>query len=448
MKNCLLFVCVLFSTTLIAQEFFSGIGTSKRVGILNGNFNPAEFANLSSKMELQFFATSINFSNNKIGFGDFAGDADLEDLIFIGDEPVNVRIDTEIAGPGFAFRQGKWGFAVTSKAYGKLNLVDIDVNIGDAIANNGINSILNSTTLNGNFNQRIIGTTYGEMGFSVARSLWETAKYKLNAGATFKLLFPGSYANFGMDQFQGTITRVGGNSVLTNSNATLNIAYSGSLGNNFSNFDSYSDSVFGDINGFGADLGITFSIKEEKGGFKFNSGISVRNIGAMTFNDADNLSTNYTLSIQGIESLNLSQFENVESLQEIEQILLDSGFVTAISQNNDFRVKLPTVLNAYADLQLIPNLNLSLFLQQKITDDANNDQVTAQNVITFTPRLSLKHFEIYTPLSQTEIAGFNAGVGFRFYGFFIGSNSAMTALLNDSKQADFYLGYRLGLGKI
>lgn len=448
MKKILVFVCVLFSTSLIAQEFFSGIGTSKRVGILNGNFNPAEFANLSSKMELQFFATSINFSNNKIGYSDFSGDDDLEDLIFVGDEPVNMRIDTEIAGPGFAFRQGKWGFAVTSKAYGKLNLIDIDANIGDAIANNGINSILNSTTLTGDFNQRIIGTTYGEMGFSVARSLLETDKYKLNVGATFKILFPGSYANFGMDQFQGTISRVGGNSILTNSNATLNIAYSGNLGSDFSNIDSYTDTVFGNINGFGADLGFTFSIKDEKDGFKFNSGISVRNIGAMTFNDADNSSTNYTLSIQGTESLNLSQFENVESLQEIEQILLDSGYVTAISQSNDFKVKLPTVLNAYADLQVVPTLNFSIFLQQKITDDANNDQVTAQNIITLTPRFSLKHFEIYTPLSQTEIAGFTTGIGFRAFGFFIGSNSAITALLNDSKQADFYLGYRLGLGKI
>lgn len=432
---------------LYAQEHFSGIGTSKRIGILNGNINPAEFANLSTPIEVNVFAASINVSNNKIGFSDLTDDEDIEELIFTGNEAVNMRFDVEIAGPGVAFRKNKWGFAVTSKAYGKMNLVDIDVNIGDAIANDGLNSILNSTTLNGNYNQRLIGTTYGEIGFSAARSLWETDKYKLNGGVTLKLLFPGSYANFGADQFEGTITTVAGDSFLSNANANLNIAYSGNLGSSFSDFDSYSKSVFGALNGFGLDFGATFLIKDDTNGYKFNSGISVRNIGKMTFKDDNNSSTNYILSIQGNESLNLSQFEDVDSLQEVEQILVDSGFLTSTSTSNDFKVKLPAVLNAYADLRVVPSLYVSLFLQQKLTDDANNDQITAQNILTVTPRFSLKHFEVYSPLSQNEISGFNAGLGFRVYGFFIGSGSVITALINDSKQADFYLGFRFGIGK-
>ena len=447
MKKLIVPVFMLFSICLFAQEHFSGIGTSKRIGILNANFNPAELANLSSKMEVNLFATSINISNNKIGVSDITGDDEFEDLIFQGDEPVNLRFDVEVAGPGFAFKHKNWGFAITSKVYGKLNLVDIDANIGDAIANNGLNSLLDFTTLNGNYNQRLVGTTYGEIGFSTARSLWETEKYKLNGGATFKLLFPASYANFGADQFEGTINNVGGNSFLTNANASINVAYSGSLGSSFSDFDSYSDSVFGSLNGFAVDFGGTFTIKDDKDGYKFNSGISIRNIGGMTFKDENNSSTNYNLVIEGNESLDLSQFEDVNSLQEVEQILVDSGFLTSTSSSKDFKVKLPSVLNAYADLQVIPTLYVSVFLQQKLTDDAKNDQITAQNVVTLTPRFSLKNFEVFAPLSQTEIAGFNAGIGFRLYGFFIGSGSAFTALINDSKQADFYFGYRFGLGK-
>ena len=447
MKNLIVPVFILLSVCSFAQEHFSGIGTSKRIGILNANLNPAELANLSSKMEVNLFATSINVSNNKIGFSDLNSDEDIEDLIFKGDEPVNLRFDVEVAGPGFAFELEKWGFAITSKAYGKLNLVDVDANIGDAIANNGLNSLVNFTTLNGNYNQRLVGTTYGEIGFSAARSLWETDKYKLNGGATFKLLFPGSYANFGADQFEGTVNYLGGNAFLTNANASVNIAYSGNLGSSFSDFDSYADSVFGGLNGFAVDFGGTFTIKDEKDGYKFNSGISVRNIGGMTFKDENNSSTDYNLSIEGGESLDLSQFENVDSLQEVEQILVDSGYLTSNSSAKDFKVKLPTVLNAYADLQVIPTLYVSVFLQQKLTDDANNDQITAQNVVTLTPRFSLKNFEVFAPLSQTEIAGFNAGIGFRAYGFFIGSGSAFTALINDSKQADVYIGYRFGLGK-
>ncbi|HBI00066.1 MAG TPA: hypothetical protein PLL09_02225 [Flavobacterium sp.] len=447
MKKLIVSIFMLISVCSFAQEHFSGIGTSKRIGILNANFNPAELANLSSKMEVNLFATSVNISNNKIGVSDITGDEDFEDLIFQGNEPVNLRFDVEVAGPGFAFKHEKWGFAITSKAYGKLNLVDIDANIGDAIANNGLNSLVNFTTLNGNYNQRLVGITYGEIGLSAARSLWETDKYKLNGGATFKLLFPGSYANFGADQFEGTVNYIGGNSFLTNANASINVAYSGSLGSSFSDFDSYSDSVFGSLNGFAVDFGGTFTIKDDKDGYKFNSGISIRNIGGMTFKDENNSSTNYNLVIEGTESLDLSQFEDVDSLQEVEQILVDSGFLTSTSTSEDFKVKLPSVLNVYADLQVIPTLYVSVFLQQKLTDDAKNDQITAQNVVTLTPRFSLKNFEVFAPLSQTEIAGFNAGIGFRLYGFFIGSGSAFTALINDSKQADFYFGYRFGLGK-
>ncbi|MFN3639553.1 MAG: hypothetical protein ACK4UK_01410 [Flavobacterium sp.] len=446
MKKSLLFLAFSLCTAITAQEHFSGMGTSQRVGILNGNINPAEFANLNSKVEVNFFGTSINVSNNKIGFKDLTGN-NIEDLIFRGNEPVNMRFDIEIAGPGVAFKIQNWGFAVTSKAYGKLNLIDIDVNLGDAIANNGLNSLLNTTTLEGNYNQRLMATTFGELGFSAARTLWDNEKYQLSGGATFKLLLPGSYANFGVDQFQGTVNTVAGNSFLTNTQANVNIAYSGNLGNSFSDFDSYRKSIFGGMNGFAMDFGGTFSIKDNKDGYKLKTGLSFRNLGSMTFRDANNSSTNYSLVITGNQSLDLNQFQDVDSLQEVEQILLDSGYLTAISGREDFKVKLPGVINAYADLKLIPTLYVSMFVQQKLTNDSNDDQVTAQNLISLTPRFSLKNFEVFSPLSQNEISGFNAGLGMRAWGFYLGSGSIFTALINDSKQADIFFGYRLGIGK-
>lgn len=446
MKKTLVLTALITSICGFAQEHFSGIGTSQRVGILNGNINPAEFALLDSTVEVNIFGTSVNVSNNKIGFSDLTG-SNIEDLIFRGNEPVNMRFDVEVAGPGVAFKIQKWGFAVTSKAYGKLNLIDIDVNLGDAIANNGLNALLNTTTLDGNYNQRLMATTFGELGLSAARTLWDTDKYLLTGGATLKLLFPGSFANFGVDQFQGTINTVAGNSFLTNTNAAVNIAYSGNLGSSFSDFDSYRKSIFGGLNGMAFDFGGNFIIKDDQGGFKLKTGLSIRNLGSMTFSDSNNSTTNYSLAITGNQSLDLNLFQDVDSLQEVEQILLDSGYLTAIRSNRDFKVRLPGVINAYADLKLIPTLYVSLFVQQKLTNDSNNDQVTAQNLISLTPRFSLKNFELFTPLSQNEISGFNAGFGLRAWGFYLGSGSLFTAVINDSKQADVFFGYRLGIGK-
>jgi hypothetical protein len=116
MKKALL-LALLLSFTGYSQDHFSGITTSKRVGILNIGLNPSELANLKNHFEFQLFSTSFNASNNKIGFNDIINGSNLENLLFNGSEPVNFNMDTEIVGPGFAIKLLNWGFAVTSKGY-------------------------------------------------------------------------------------------------------------------------------------------------------------------------------------------------------------------------------------------------------------------------------------------------------------------------------------------
>ena len=78
------------------------------------------------------------------------------------------------------------------------------------------------------------------------------------------------------------------------------------------------------------------------------------------------------------------------------------------------------------------------YTQQKIVNDSENNLATAQNIITITPRFSAETYEIYSPWSSNEISGLTGGIGFRYQGFFIGSGSIITALVNDTKQADAY----------
>jgi len=167
----------------------------------------------------------------------------------------------------------------------------------------------------------------------------------------------------------------------------------------------------------------------------------------MTFKDDNNYSTDYVLNIPDYinptDGLDLSLFENIESLDEVEAILISEGYLNKTqASKKDFKVKLPTTFNAYADIKLISKFFVTGFIQQKITDDAQNDQITAQNIISLTPRFNTGYFEIYAPLSNSEIAGFNAGIGFRIGGFYLGSGSIVSALASDSKQADIYTGFR------
>ncbi len=444
MKNLLIASCLLIAFNLSAQDHFSGITTSKRVGILNVGMNPSELANLNSRFEVQLFSSSINISNDKIGFNDIVDGNNLESLIFNGSEPVNFNVDTEFLGPGFAIKLLKWGFAVNSKGHIKANIVDVDPNLGSAITNNALNAIGGSSIISSPNNQRINATAWGEIGFSVAHKVYETKKHKINAGITLKLLFPGAFANIGVDKFQGTITDNLGNLILTNASANMNIAYSGNLGAEFTNTSDYTKSVFGNLQGMATDIGVDYQLLGSGKNYKLKIGAALKNMGSMTFKSSDNYSTDYTLSIQGSQQLSLNDFNNDTGVQDIEQTLIDSGYLNKTPQSNDFKVQLPTVLNLYADIKIVPKVNITLFTQQKMKSNSGNDQITSQNIISATPRFSVGFFEAYLPVAINEVSGTTAGFGFRLGGFFLGSNSILTALTSDGKQADFYTGFRFG----
>lgn len=442
MKKIIALYLVLLSSFIgFSQDHFSGISTSNRVGILNGLINPAEFSNLSKKFEVNLYGVSFNSNNNKIGFSDLTSGNNLQDLIFKGNEPVNFQFDGQIVGPSIAIKLMKWGFAVTTKANVKFDLINIDTNIGNAISDNNLTSAL--TLLDTNNNQRLIGTSYGELGFSISRPIIDKEKHSISAGVTLKLLFPGSYSNIGLNGLNGKITQTGGDAFLTtNQPAQLNIAYSGSLANNFSNFSDYTKSIFGGLNGMATDIGFTYKWKDGSNKHKIKAGLAIRNIGSMTFKDNNNSSSNYSLNIPNSNPLNLNTFSNANNLGDVETILNTNGYLTKIDGQKDFKVKLPTLFSVYTDIKIVPKVYITGYLQQKLNQDSENDQITALNLVTVTPRLNLGFFETYVPVSSNQISGTTVGFGFRLGGFYLGSNSIVSSLTSNGKQADFYTGFR------
>jgi hypothetical protein len=449
MKKITLLLCSLFFIPTFAQDHFSGITTSKRVGILNASLNPSELSNLNSKFEMQLMSFSLNVSNNKIGFSDIADGNNLEDLIFKGAGPVNFNIDAEFLLPGVALKLLNWGFAVTTAGHIKTSVADFDPTMGDAFINGAINSLngVPITISNAN-NQRINAATWGELGFSASHKIFENEKNIINGGVTLKLLFPGSYANVGAGNFNGTFSQIGtglDTSVgLSNANANLNIAYTGGLADSFSNTSDYTKALFGNLNGMAADLGVNYQLKGAGKSYKLKIGAALKNMGSMSFKSDGNYSKNYKLVVPANKSFDLKAFDGASGVKDIEDILVNSEYATITDNKNEIKIKLPTVLNLYADVKVISKLNVTLFLQQKMNSDNANDQITSQNIFSVTPRVSLGFFEAYMPIGVNEVSGTTAGFGFRLGGFFLGSNSILTAITNEGKQADFYTGFRFG----
>ena len=450
MKKIILFWCSLFFIPTFAQDHFSGITTSKRVGILYASLNPSELSNLDSRIEVQLMSFSLNVSNNKIGFSDIANRNNLEDLIFKGTGPVSFNVDSEILLPGVALKILNWGFAITTVGHIKTSVANVDPTMGDAFINGALNSVTSgTTTISNTNNQRINDATWGELGFSASHKIFENERNKISGGVNLKLLFPGSYANIGASNFQGTFTTNTtdtsspdfGKINLTKAIGNINIAYTGGLADSFSNTSDYTKALFGNINGMAVDLGVNYQLKGDGKSYKLKIGAAIKNIGRITFKGDNNYSKNYELKIDDTP-LDLKVFENVSGIKEIETAF--GSYLSVAETKKEFKVKLPTVLNLYADVKVISKLNVTLFLQQKMNSDSANDQITSQNIFSVTPRVSLGFFEAYLPVGVNEISGTTAGLGFRLGGFFLGSNSILTAVTNDSKQADFYTGFRFG----
>lgn len=444
-----IFVTFLITNTLTAQEHFSGISTSKRGGLLNAINNPAELVNMNSKYEVNLFNFSLGMANNKLTFNDLINGDDFEDKIFEGNEAVNLRLDAQVFGPSFAFKYKKWGFGITSLANVKANVINVDAKLGDALQNGELSDILSQTVISSNDNQRLNATTWGEIDLTIARNLIDLPKHKINVGANLRFLFPGAYANFSADNLNGTIVNNFGDISLVDASANINIAYAGVLADDYNDQGNYNEFFSQGINGFATDIAVNYRWKDENDAdsYRLNAGLSIKNIGSMTFKSDNNLSKNYALNVEDFESLDLNQFENVESLSELEDLLNDPAnapYFQSTSSTADYTVKLPTVINAYADVRLTKKWFVTGSINQKVSDDSKSDFITTQNSYTLIPRFTTKWFEAYVPLAASEISGFTSGIGFRLSGFFIGSNSVFTALANSGKQADLYLGVRFG----
>jgi hypothetical protein len=445
----IIFAFFLVTNSLFSQEHFTGISTSKRVGIINVTNNPAELINLDNKYEVNVFNFSTIFTNDQLTFSDLISGDDLEDKIFEGTEPVNVRIDALFYGPSFAFKTGKWGFGINSMANVKANAINIDPKLGEAIQSGDLSNALTSTVLSSNENQRINGITWGELGFSVARNVMDKPKHKINVGTNLRILFPGAYSNFAASNLNGTVVNNFGDISLINASANVNVAYAGVLANDYNDQGSYNEFFSQGINGFAADIAVNYRWKNEDkpDDYRLNAGLSIKNMGSMTFKSDNNIDSNYILNVEGTESLDLNQFQSAESITDIEAIINDpsnADYFQVTTTKKDFTVKLPTVLNMYADVKVVSKFYVTGSINQKLKDDSENAISTTQNSYALIPRFVLKKFEVYAPLASNEISGFTSGVGLRFSGFYMGSNSILSAISNTGKQADFYMGLRIG----
>lgn len=425
------------------QESFLGIQNSQRKGMINAMMNPAELNHLHKKVEVSFFAVGETLDNNVLSFQDMLSDFNQFESIFARiSEPVNVRTDFTVMGPSVGIRLKKWSLGFTSQARAKVDVIDFNPKLGDAIVNETTASGTNQTQLDLPYNQRINAVGWLELGLMAGTSIWETETQSLSLGGHFKVLFPGTYANLGLDQIKATLLTGPDQIRLSNARGLLNLSYddrwdinrNGGLG-----FDTDLWSGFSP-RGFAVDLGANYLIN--RNGRRFlNLGMSLKNLGAMT-TASSQITRNYQIDIGQSESFRIDNLAG--SVEEIEQQLVNSGFFSVSREQTATRIHLPQQLAAYVEFSPVRHFQVAVYGQKRIDDESRNRQLSAPDLLVITPRFIAGKLEIYSPWMHHQVSGLAGGLGIQFGGFFVGSQSLITGLLADSSRLDVHAGLSWG----
>jgi hypothetical protein len=408
--------------------------------------NPAEINNLNGKIDVLFVGAQAGFGNNTITFNEFLNNRNnvVDFAINKAGKPISFRSEAEILGPSVGIRLDKWAFGINTKSIANGNMIDIDADLSEAFSDFEVQSNNNIFSINSPYNQRVYLGNWSEIGLMLGREIFSNENQRLSLGANFRIIFPQNYINLGVDNIRGTLIQENLNFSLTNAGGRVNLVYSSeSISNNNFNF-SFEGFQFKDPSGLGLDIGANYQLLAKEG-TKLNAGLAVRGLGSMSYPQGNINNNSYSFNIPQGQFYRLDELRG--SLEEIERRIQESNFFQRETPPSSFETSLPTQLVVYGEWMFNQKFYISVNSHQRMGNNRSNTQITSQNLIIITPRILLGKFEMYSPWAHFEVSGLSGGLGFRFGGFFIGSNSVITGLLSQGKMIDFHTGLSWSFGK-
>lgn len=459
-KNLLLFLSVAFFISNLNAQNFQGFNTSRYAGIHGVYLNPSSISGSKYRWDVNLFSTHISVQNNnatlslddiKDGFDD---DKLIEQIAGDGSKPIDALVNLEIFGPSFMFKAGKKSaFALTTRARVLTALNDIDGKLLNQLTDEELTYPVN---INVNGLQQLAANGWGEMGITYSRHFYTSKNWDIHGGATIKALGGGINGYVYSDQLNAVIDEDAntGDTYATNSRGRIGFGFSG---------QEFNDVEVADIIDFnnltpGFDIGFTFLKKEDTlqqitgtnpNGYKWKFGVFVLDIGSLTFDQDPNRSGAYNVDISSNERFYLNEFDDVE-IDEINTVFKNNPqyFSPIANQSSDgtYKASLPTRLMADVDYHINRNWYVNMTGQVSLVNASMEKPFNTAyySGITLTPRYDARSFGFWLPMHYNPVTSFNAGFGFRAGPLIMGSGSVISALLGNSKQADFFIGFRFG----
>jgi outer membrane protein OmpA-like peptidoglycan-associated protein len=440
MKSKLLIAIAIFSISYANAQSYFGYLNDNYAGVHSVLNNPANIVDSRYRADINLFSFSALATNDYYGvkfFDILKSDYNFEkDAKQYPTNSNNFLLNFDVLGPSFMFNLNKKSsIALFTRVRGISHLSNIN---GSTL--NDVQDGNNASYQVNNQNFSIASNSWGELGLSYARILMDKGQHFLKGGFSAKYLV-GVYSGYAKANNINMAFNYTGNS------NTSTYTSSGSLEvGNLTSLDNFDDPTDNIGTGFGADLGFTYEYRPDYGKYqytnkeggksyhkdqnkyKFRLGVSVTDIGAISYKDAIvsvyNVNTTYTDAQYNANS----NFNNL---------------YTIVNQTKSLKFKLPTAIHLNADWRMNKRFYLNLNSDFSAVAAADKNSSYINNNVSVTPRFESKWLSVYTPISYLEYSGLQAGFGFRAGPLFVGSGSIISAMLSETKAIDAHLGLKV-----
>jgi outer membrane protein OmpA-like peptidoglycan-associated protein len=490
-----------FSTIFLFNGFtqnYLGILNSNYAGVMGTDLQPASFVDGRFKFDLNLF--SLNFSAYQ-NFGYFDanamrdaqggkgywwkksfGDADIyngwaqPDSTFIdrfvarnydqnsnGTLGFNTNLQVDLLNFMFHINP-KMAVGFTAKLRSITNIDNMDPKLA-VLAEEGLeypnlwNIKLNEELLNINH------LTWAEYGVNYAQVVMDKSTHFLKAGGKLKYLAGYSAAYMYTDNFSYNLLNED-----TSQNLSGDFAYGYS-----SNFDEFVEGDFTGLPkqqskfGIGVDLGVVYEWRPDWQKYKFDMdgktnlwarnmnkykarvGLSILDIGAMTFNKGG-LSRDFSVNTSNLFDLN--RFEASTSFLNFDQLIDTLITESKAAGNSDWKalenpsetfvMRTPAAISLQADYHIWKWFYVNATGMFNIISPKRATKVRVPNQISVTPSFDFAWLGVHIPISMNTYSGFKVGAATRLGPLTIGVTDFKTLLARGKvRGAELFMGLRL-----
>lgn len=455
MKKLLSSLCfVLVSLSCFSQQYM-GVATGNNSAINSIYLNPSSISGCNEKVVVNLFSVNVaadnnlgtftqlsNVSNGSKSAFNISGTQDFSMLVPVMD----VRLPSVMVSLNDKLKQS---FAITTRVRAINQFNHFDPNLYSAITDPSRSSTGNYAFQSNNFNWT--AHVWSEIGFSYALQVMDQGAHKISAGVTVKILGGIDYLSLtgknlnvsykaGSDSFFATKSDLefASNAISSNSAVSNGVQSSDVLG-----------SIFGSRagSGLGFDAGLTYTYKEKepvdlddntpvKNTHQFKASVAVRDLGAIKYTDANNFVVKVTgngfLTGPGLSG-------SVKDWNDFRNYMVGQGF-TADTGNKATKLYMPTTLVGGLDYQLHNRFYLNATVIANMAKRSNNGN-SYYSMVTVTPRYDTRRLTVALPITYSMLANdMKLGFGFRFAGFFAGSDDMMALFSNNQHGFGVYFG--------